>query len=67
MITAAVIFANTWQGQEGETPAVHPLHRLGDLTLWERAILTAERAGAHVFWLTLLLLLWRGRRKAVAW
>jgi len=47
MISAAVIFLDTRQGQEGETLAVHPLHWLGGLTLLERAILTAERAGAR--------------------
>lgn len=47
MITAAVIFADTRQGPEGEARAVHPLHRLGGLTLLARAILTAERAGAR--------------------
>lgn len=48
MITAAVIFADTRQGHDGKTLAVHPLPRLGGLTLLERAILTAERAGAHI-------------------
>jgi len=47
MITTAVIFADTWQGHAGATLTVPPLHRLGGLTLLERAILTAERAGAR--------------------
>lgn len=48
MITAAVIFADPRQGHDGKTRAVHPLPRLGGLTLLERAILTAERAGALI-------------------
>lgn len=46
MITAAVLLAD--MQHEGENLAGHLQHRLGGLTLLERAFLTAERAGARV-------------------
>jgi phosphatidylglycerophosphate synthase len=48
MITAAVIFAETPQANGLKQPGVSPLQRLGGLTLLERAMLTAERAGARI-------------------
>jgi len=47
MITTAVIFADAQLG-DAETPPLYALHRLGGLTLLERAIRTAEQAGARI-------------------